>query len=77
MSAIAWEYELVEKPFCQQLASMGWEWIKGDPDLPETTERTTSREVLLRARLAGALRKINLHDGRSWLDDVRIDKAVQ
>jgi type I restriction enzyme R subunit len=56
---------------------MGWEWIKGDPDLPETTERTTSREVLLRARLAGALRKINLHDGRSWLDDVRIDKAVQ
>jgi type I restriction enzyme, R subunit len=33
VSVIAWEYELVEKPFCQQLQAMGWEWIEGDPDL--------------------------------------------
>lgn len=31
MGVIAWEYELVEKPFCQQLQAMGWEWIEGDP----------------------------------------------
>ena len=76
MGVIAWEYELVEKPFCQQLRAMGWDWIEGDPDLPETTERTSSREVILRGRLAAALRKINLRDGQPWLDDARIDKAI-
>ena len=25
MSAIQWEYEIVEKPFCEQLAAMQWE----------------------------------------------------
>jgi type I restriction enzyme R subunit len=58
MSIIQWEYEVAEKPFCQQLASMGWESIEGDPDLPESTERTSSREVLLRGRLAKKLREI-------------------
>lgn len=77
MSAIAWEYEVVEKPFCQQLAAMGWEWIEGDPDLPETTERTSSREVLLYARLKKKLHEINLRDGQPWLDDERIDKAIR
>ena len=76
MSVISWEYELVEKPFCQQLQAMGWEWIEGDPDLPETTERTSSREVMLSGRLAAALQKINLRDGLPWLDDARIDKAI-
>ena len=76
MTVVQWEYELVEKPFCQQLQAMGWEWIEGDPDLPETTERTSSREVILRGRLAASLRKINLRDGRPWLDDARIDKAM-
>lgn len=76
MSVVAWEYELVEKPFCQQLRAMGWEWIEGDPDLPETTERTSSREVILRGRLTNALRKINLRDGQPWLDGARIDRAI-
>jgi len=76
MSAIQWEYEVVEKPFCQQLEHMGWEWIEGDPDLPESTERTSSREVLLRARLVKKLREINLRDGKPWLDDARIEKAI-
>jgi type I restriction enzyme R subunit len=35
---IPWEYEVVERPFCQQLEQLGWEWIEGDPDLPETTD---------------------------------------
>jgi len=74
---IEWEYDLVEKPFCEQLRTMGWEWIEGDPDLPESTERTSSREVLLKARLATALQKLNLRDGKPWLDDGRIDRAIR
>jgi len=76
MSTIQWEYEIVEKPFCEQLSAMGWQWLEGDPDLPETTERASSRDVLLRARLAAALRRINLRNGQPWLDDARITKAI-
>jgi type I restriction enzyme R subunit len=77
MSAIQWEYDLVERAFCEQLRGMGWEWIKGDPDLPESTERTSSREVMLRGRLEAALRDLNLRDGQPWLDDARIAKAIR
>ncbi len=77
MSKIQWEYDLVEKPFCQQLQTLGWQWIEGDPDLPETTERTSSREVLLKERLAAALGKLNLRDGKPWLDDARIARAIR
>jgi hypothetical protein len=24
-----WEYDLVERPFCEQLQAMGWQWIEG------------------------------------------------
>ena len=47
---IQWEDDLVERPFCEQLRAMGWEWIEGDPDLPESTERGSSSEVLLKGR---------------------------
>ena len=77
MSKIQWEYDLVEKPFCEQLKAMGWEWIEADPDLPESTERTSSREVLLKGRLAAALRKLNLRNGQPWLDDARIARAIR
>jgi hypothetical protein len=30
-----WEYDLVEKPFCEQLKGMGWDWLEGDTDVPE------------------------------------------
>ena len=56
---------------------MGWQWIEGDPDLPESTERSTSREVLLKGRLAAALHKLNLRDGQPWLDDARIARAIR
>ena len=77
MSKIQWEYDLVEKPFCEQLHAMGWEWIEGDPDVPESTERASSSEVLLRGRLTAGLRKLNLRDGQPWLDDVRIARAIR
>ena len=31
---IEWEYDLAEKPFCEQLKLMGWQWIEGDTDVP-------------------------------------------
>ena len=29
MSKIQWEYDLVERSFCEQLKAMGWQWIEG------------------------------------------------
>ncbi|MBM3878172.1 MAG: hypothetical protein FJ387_00370 [Verrucomicrobia bacterium] len=46
MSKIQWEYDRVERPFCAQLAAMGWQWIEGDTDVPEFTERQNFLEVL-------------------------------
>jgi type I restriction enzyme, R subunit len=31
---IQWEYDFVERPFCEQLQAMGWTWIVGDVDAP-------------------------------------------
>lgn len=41
MSKIEWEYDLVEKPFCEQLKAMGWQWIEGDTDVPEFSKQTS------------------------------------
>jgi hypothetical protein len=35
MSKTQWEYELVEKAFCQQLKVMGRQWLEGDTDVPD------------------------------------------
>lgn len=77
MSKIQWEYNLVERPFCEQLRAMGWQWIEGDTDVPDFTERDSFREVLLKGRLTTALRNLNLRDGQSWLDDDRIRRVIE
>jgi len=74
---IEWEYDLCEKPFCEQLKLMGWQWLEGDTDVPYLTERENFREVLLKDRLEAALRKLNLRDGKPWLDDARIARAIR
>jgi type I restriction enzyme, R subunit len=74
---IEWEYDLCEKPFCEQLKLMGWQWLEGDTDVPYLTERESFREVLLKGRLTAALRKLNLRDGEPWLDATRIVKAIR
>ena len=74
---IQWEYNLVERPFCEQLKLMGWQWIEGDTDVPDLTERESFREPLLKCRFAAALRKINLRDGQPWLDDERIRRIIE
>ena len=77
MSKIEWEFDLVEKPFCEQLKTMGWQWIEGDKDVPDFTERANFREVLLKGRLAAALGKLNLRDGQPWLDEDRIRRITE
>jgi type I restriction enzyme R subunit len=77
MSKIQWEYDLVERPFCEQLRAMGWGWLEGDVDVPEFTERESFREVLLRERISAGLRRINLRDGAPWLDETRISRAIR
>lgn len=74
---VQWEYDLVEKPFCEQLKLMGWQWLEGDTDVPALTERESFHEVLLKGRLAAALRKLNLRDGQPWLDEARIARAIR
>jgi type I restriction enzyme R subunit len=56
---------------------MGWQWLEGDTDVPDFTERGSFREVLLKGRLAAALRQLNLRDGQPWLDDARIARAMR
>ncbi|MFO7803477.1 MAG: type I restriction endonuclease [Desulfovermiculus sp.] len=77
MSRIEWEYDLVERPFCQQLQIMGWTWIEGSLEDPQATERSSFREVILLNRLAAALGRINRRSGKSWLDESRITKAIR
>ncbi len=77
MNKIQWEYELVERPFCEQLKAMGWQWIEGDKDVSDFSERANFREVLLKGRLAAALKKLNLRDGQPWLDDDRIRRIIE
>ena len=74
---VEWEYDLCEKPFCEQLKSIGWQWLEGDTDVPYLTERENFREVLLKTRLAAALHKLNLRDGKPWLDEARIARAIR
>jgi type I restriction enzyme R subunit len=45
MSKIQWEYDLVERPFCEQLRGMGWQWIEGDTDMPEMRVKPAARKV--------------------------------
>ena len=29
MSKFQWEHDLAERPFCEQLEAMGWQWVEG------------------------------------------------
>lgn len=62
------ERDEVEIPFIRQLESMGWTHISGK-DLADSKERDYT-DVLLKNRLARAIRKINRLDGSDaeWID---------
>jgi hypothetical protein len=46
-----WEYDLVERPFCEHLMAMGWRWSVGNKDVPDFTARATFLEVSLTVRV--------------------------
>ncbi|MFP2904761.1 type I restriction endonuclease subunit R [Pyxidicoccus sp. 3LFB2] len=70
------EFTEVENPFLDQLALMNWKLITGSVDHPSVTGRENFREVFIKDDLAKALRRINLRDGKEWLDDSRIARTI-
>ena len=77
MSAVANEHSHVELPLLAQLQGLGWTYLAGDTDVPELTERTNFREVLLTGRVRAALRRLNLDDqGQPWLDAAALTRAL-
>ncbi len=73
---MGWELETVEKPFVEQLQGLGWGHIQGCIDDPAKTGRGSFAEVLQEGVLREQLRKLNLRDGKPWLDEARIAEAV-
>ncbi len=70
------EYADVELPFIQQLQGMGWETIEGSVEDPAITGRDSFAQVIQKGVLREQLRRLNLRDGRPWLDDERLSQAV-
>jgi type I restriction enzyme R subunit len=70
------EFVEVEERFLNQLALMDWKVVSGNLDHPSVTGRETFHEVLLKDGLRDVLRRINLRDGKQWLDNARISQAV-
>ncbi|OUS09084.1 deoxyribonuclease HsdR [Gammaproteobacteria bacterium 42_54_T18] len=70
------EYQFVEKPLLNQLASMGWQVIEqgaGIPKDPAKSLRTSFREVVIKAEFISTVRAINVHDGNPWLTDEQLE----
>lgn len=70
------EFLKVEAPFIAQLVASGWKHNTGNLDHPSASGRESFRDVLLRKELRESLRRINLRNGKPWLDDGRISQAV-
>lgn len=71
------EWELTENPFIDQLSHLGWKFVTGNLDAPSATGRSSFRDVLLESDLRAALTRINLRNGKPWLDAARLSDAVQ
>jgi len=69
------EWSEVERPLLLQLAGMGWQYLAGDIDVPELTERENFRQVVLYGRLREAIQRINAEDGP--VDDLTVDRAIR
>ncbi len=70
------EWTEVEEPFLDQLASMGWQTVIGSLEDPSVTGRDSFREVLIAGRLRDAAARVNLKDGKPWLDEARISQVI-
>ena len=72
------EWELVERPLLEHLASLDWETLVWSDRVPShNVDRSSDRDVLLEQRLRSALLRVNPgRDGLPWLDEARINSAV-
>ncbi|WP_284893330.1 type I restriction endonuclease subunit R [Cobetia amphilecti] len=70
------EYTDVEKPFIDQLVGQGWEYLAGSVSDPTVTHRGSFSQVVMEPLLKDQLSKINLRDGKRWLDEARLNQAV-
>lgn len=69
------EWSEVERPLLLQLGRMGWQYLLGDIDVPDLTERENFRQVVLYSRLREAIKRINADDGP--VDDLTVDRAIR
>ncbi len=70
------EYQFVEKPLLNQLASMDWTVVEqsaGIPTDPARSLRTSFREVVIRSEFIKAVNSINLHEGKPWLTPEQLE----
>ena len=74
------ERSFVEKPFLDQLASLGWQVIDqgpGVPTDPTKSFRTSFRQVILQGVFRQSLQEINrTEQGLPWLTDKQIDDLI-
>lgn len=72
------EWEKVERPLLDQLASLGWDTlIWGEQQPNDDCDRLSERAVLLEQRLRLSLWQINLGpDNVEWLDQARTNSAI-
>jgi type I restriction enzyme R subunit len=72
------EWEKVERPLLEQLASLGWNTLVWGEQQPiDDCGRLSERDVLLEKRLRLALLQVNLGpDNVEWLDEARLNSAV-
>ena len=72
------EWEKVERPLLEHLASVGWVtlvWSERQPS--DRVDRSSLSDALLEDRLRSALLRINPGpDGTPWLDEVRVKAAI-
>lgn len=75
------EYQLVEKPFLNRLAQIGWQIIDqkaiqstGGKTNVATSLRTDYKQVTLKDTFKQAVHAINQIDGQSWLTDAQLEE---
>ncbi|MFY9149602.1 MAG: hypothetical protein WAP08_08640 [Smithellaceae bacterium] len=47
MTKSQWEYNLVERHFCEQLRKMGWVWLEADVNMTEIAGRVRVPEAIM------------------------------
>lgn len=74
------EYQFVEKPLLNQLASMNWTVIEqpsGIPTDPATSLRTSFREVVIKSEFIKSVNAINLYEGKVWLTPEQLEDLYE